>query len=145
MSNEDFYQRIRQRIKNWAGEEGKDHPYLKYILVAPDLFHLLCRLMVDERVPARERRKLAAIIAYFISPIDILPEAILGPIGYLDDVALAAYGLKSLLSSTDEAVLQEHWAGDDDLLLLLDNIIVLADKMIGEGPLKKLKQRFLRL
>ncbi len=51
-------------------------------MFAPDLLHLLCKLTIDEDVPVKERAKLAAAIAYFISPIDLVPEAIVGIIGY---------------------------------------------------------------
>jgi uncharacterized membrane protein YkvA (DUF1232 family) len=31
------------------------------------------------------------MIAYIISPLDLLPEGIIGPAGYAEDIALAAY------------------------------------------------------
>ena len=33
-------------------------------------------------------------LSFFISPIDFLPEALLGPLGYLDDLALTCYVLR---------------------------------------------------
>lgn len=35
-------------------------------------------------------------LAYLISPIDLVPEAILGPLGLFDDAGIAAFGLYSL-------------------------------------------------
>lgn len=37
-----------------------------------------------------------AAIAYLISPIDIIPEALLGPLGLADDAAVLAYLIKLL-------------------------------------------------
>lgn len=41
--------------------------------------------------------KIAAILIYLFSPIDILPEAILGPLGLVDDVAAVALLIRLLM------------------------------------------------
>src|SRR5690606_30646905 len=104
-----------------------------------DLFHLLCRLVVDTRVPAKEKAKLAMAIAYFVSPLDLMPEGLLGPVGYLDDVALAAYVLNGLLKSTDVDVLREHWAGEGDVLSVIAHVLEIADSALGSGLWQRLK------
>ena len=38
-----------------------------------------------------------ALIVYFFSPIDLLPEALLGPLGLLDDIVLLPMALSFLL------------------------------------------------
>lgn len=38
-----------------------------------------------------------ACVAYALSPIDLLPEAVLGPFGLPDDAAAVLLGLKALL------------------------------------------------
>lgn len=139
MRKEDFYQKLRSRVKEWALKEGKDSKALKYILMAPDFFHLLCKLMFDSRVPNIEKAKLGGAIAYFVSPIDLVPEGLVGPIGYVDDVALAAYVLNSVLNSVGPEVLEEHWAGDGDILKNIQEILKVADDLIGSGLWKKVK------
>lgn len=37
-------------------------------------------------------------ILYVLSPVDLLPEAILGPLGFVDDAALIAYLIKRIRS-----------------------------------------------
>lgn len=138
--NLDFYQQLRNRIKDWERKEDADHTWAEYILLAPDLFHLLCKLALDKDVPSMEKAKLAGAIAYFISPIDIIPEAILGPVGYVDDIALAAYVLNSIITGTSEEIVTRHWAGDQDLLTVLKDILNVADQMVGSGLWKKLKR-----
>ncbi|MBW3583700.1 MAG: DUF1232 domain-containing protein [Euryarchaeota archaeon] len=136
---DDFYQRLRKKVIKWArSKEGRESRWSDYVLVAPDLFHLLCRLALDRDVPMREKAKLAGAIAYFISPIDILPEALVGPIGLLDDIALAAYVLNSIITATDPKTVQRHWAGDQDILVLVKGILDRADEMIGRGVIDKL-------
>lgn len=137
----DFYQRLRTGIRDWlATEEGSANRWAEYLLLAPDLFHLLCKLSIDGDVPIKEKAKLAASIAYFVSPIDLLPEAILGPVGFLDDVALAAYVLNSIMTNTSPEVVTRHWAGEGDVLERVREILKFADEMIGGGLWQKIKK-----
>lgn len=139
----DFYQKLRLDIKNWLEvTEGRQNKWAEYILLAPDLFHLLVKLSVDPEVPASKKVKLAGIIAYFISPLDFLPEVLLGPVGYLDDIALTAYVLNDMLNEVNPKIVQRNWAGDRDVLLLIKTIIANANNFVGSGVYKKLKRIF---
>jgi len=137
----DFYQKLRASIRDWLkSEAGSTHKWADYMLFAPDLFHLLCKLTIDEKVPVKEKAKLAAAIAYFVSPIDLVPEAIVGPAGYIDDSVLSAYVLNSIINKTDPEVVKRHWAGDKDVLEVIQEILRVADEMVGSGLWKKLKK-----
>lgn len=136
----DFYQKVRENIAHWANrEENKSYQWLRWLLMAPDLFHLLIRLAADPDVPLKEKAKLGAAAAYFLTPIDLLPELILGPTGYLDDIVLASYTLNRLVNTIDPAIIDKHWAGEMDVLVTLQNILSLADRMLGSGLFKRLK------
>ena len=129
-----FYQRLRKTIKLWAGGEGGSRSqFTDLILTGPDLFMLLVRLSQDDRVDQASRTRLAGAAAYFISPLDLIPELILGPPGLVDDIALSAFVLNDVLERTDPAVVREHWEGDTDLLELVRQILAVADTMVG-GP-----------
>ncbi|MCK5077235.1 MAG: DUF1232 domain-containing protein [Calditrichia bacterium] len=136
----DFYEKMRYKIETWLKENGLENKYAGYLLLAPDFFYLLIKLIKDDRVPRKEKVKLAAVIAYFISPIDLIPEAILGPIGFVDDVALAAFVLNGLLNRVDEKVVKENWPGEGDILEEIQKIIEKADDLIGSGLIKKIKK-----
>ena len=141
---QDFYQKLRQKIKAWSQkEESRSYRWTEWLLLAPDLFHLLLRLTVDPEVPMKEKAKLAGVMVYFISPLDLLPELVLGPTGFLDDVVLTAYALNAMINRVDPAVVERHWAGEGDILEVVQKILDLADRMIGSGLFKKLK-RFLK-
>lgn len=141
--NKDFYQKLRADIKKWLDEKkATDNRWAEYILLAPDLFHLLTRLMLDPDVPASKKVKIAGIIAYFISPLDFLPEIFLGPIGYLDDIALTAYVLNDIINEVDPKIIQRNWAGNRDILPLIKTIIANANNMIGSGIWKKIRRTF---
>jgi uncharacterized membrane protein YkvA (DUF1232 family) len=135
-----YYHELRKKFKSWIQtDEGKDHKWSEYLLAAPDLFHLLCKLSIDKDVPVKEKAKLAGVIAYFVSPIDLVPEAIVGPIGYIDDIALAAYVLNQIVNNTEPEIIKRHWAGEGDVLELIQRILGKADEMIGSGLWAKLK------
>ena len=138
-SHEDFYQALRARIAQWLEGKGKGFRHAQLLLLAPDLFHLLTRLMLDRRIPVSEKAGLGAALAYFLSPIDLLPEAFLGPAGYVDDVALAAYALHRLINAGHGEVAKELWAGDGDLLEAIQQVLQVADQALGSGVWERLK------
>jgi uncharacterized membrane protein YkvA (DUF1232 family) len=136
----DFYRTLRAKVRLWTRTDtGRSSPWAEYLLLAPDLFHLLCRLAVDPEVPRAEKAKLAAAIAYFVSPLDLIPEMFLGPIGYADDVALAAYVLNGIVNQTRPEVVARHWAGDGDVLEVIRRTLAAADRLLGSGLWKRLK------
>jgi uncharacterized membrane protein YkvA (DUF1232 family) len=146
--NYDFYQELRSRTRKWlSSEDGSTNKWAEYLMFAPDLFHLLCKLTMDSEVPARERVKLAAAVAYFVSPFDLLPEALLGFMGFADDIALAAYVLNSLVNHCDPEILRRQWAGDEDILVLVQRILKFGDTLgktgvLGEVVWKRMKKMF---
>jgi uncharacterized membrane protein YkvA (DUF1232 family) len=138
-AHEDFYMGLRRRVRLWAGREGKDHPLLRWILLAPDFAHLLGRLLLDPRVPGLEKARFGLVMAYFVSPFDLLPEGLLGPAGLADDVVLVAYALDRFVNRHGAHLLREHWSGDEEILDVLSRVIASADRIVGSGLWKKLR------
>jgi len=144
MEHDDFYKILRKKITAWANSKtGKENRWLEFLLAAPDLFHLLCALILDPDIPAKHKAKLGIAIAYFVSPIDLIPEAVVGPLGYLDDIAVSAYVLNDLINEVDPEIVKKHWAGDKDILKLIKHILEVIDEMIGSGLWEKLKKIFI--
>jgi uncharacterized membrane protein YkvA (DUF1232 family) len=138
-----YYDRIRAGIQAYVKQ--KSHAAEKpteYLLLVPDVFILLWRLTRDSRVSTANKTLLAGAIAYYVLPFDLLPEAILGPIGYLDDLIVGVYILNKVVADTDPAILQEHWSGSEDLLGMLRRVLAAADGLLGRGFLNKLKKIF---
>jgi len=84
----------------------------------PNLVRLFRGLLRDARVPLGSKLLLGAAIAWFVSPIDLVPEFIpvLGP---LDDAVVAALVLRHVVRKAGRDVVAEHWAGDERTLGLL--------------------------
>lgn len=128
----EFYHKLRRTVKIWAGGgQSRTNQYAELILAGPDLFILLTRLSRDARLSRMDRAKLAGAAAYFVNPLDFVPELLLGPAGLVDDIALAAFVLHDVLENTDPAIVREHWEGDIDVLELVRQILAVADTMLG--------------
>jgi uncharacterized membrane protein YkvA (DUF1232 family) len=139
---QDFYQNLRMKMREWStSSDGSTNKWAEYLMFAPDLFHLLCKLVLDKSVYVSDKTRLLAAIAYFISPVDLVPEALLGPAGFVDDIALAAYVINSIIKNTDAEVVSKHWAGDGEVLGVIQSILGVADEMVGRGLWKKLKKK----
>jgi uncharacterized membrane protein YkvA (DUF1232 family) len=138
---ERFYDRMRERIRTYlekkgtlAGKTGE------YLMLAPDVFVLLWRLVNDDRVDAKNKVALGSGLAYFLFPLDITPEAFFGPIGYIDDMIFAVLLLKRMLVDTDAAILREHWSGSDDVLEMIEKVLSSADQLAGSDLVGKFKK-----
>jgi uncharacterized membrane protein YkvA (DUF1232 family) len=118
-----LYDRLREKIVG-PESEGSHAPdgsvegtgMRDLILLLPDLTILLLRLMRDSRVPILEKGIAVAGVAYVLSPIDVLPAIILGPIGFLDDLFIVAACLSRLLNHVHPDVVRGHWSGRGDAL-----------------------------
>jgi len=141
--NGDFYKRLRGRVKGWSRERGERvGEWTEYALVAPDILHLLGRLALDKEVPARQKARLGLVIAYFVSPVDFLPEVLVGPTGYADDVVLAAYVLQGILADTPKHVIERHWAGEGDVLEVIQHALDVAHEWLSPRFMKKFRRLF---
>ena len=141
-TKDDFYRALRKQIQEFLRTKGKGFQYADLLMTAPDLFHLLCKLALDKRVSFASKALIATAIAYFVSPMDMIPEGLLGPAGYVDDVAVAALVLNRTVNAGNGEVAAEHWAGDGQLLTLLQSIIETADQMVGTGAWSRMKKWF---
>lgn len=137
---ERFYDRMRGRIHEYLQGKGKVAKSSEYLLLVPDLFMLLWRLANDPRVSGKNKVLLGSGIAYYIFPFDIMPEALLGPIGYLDDLVFGVYMLNRMLSDTDVEILREHWSGEEDVLAMIRRVLNAADKLVGTELIDRLKR-----
>src|SRR5262249_30284845 len=95
-----FYDRLRGRIVRAIDRRGGrlGRGAADALLLVPDMFMLLVRLALDPEVPKATRGLIGGALAYFILPFDLLPEGLLGGVGYLDDLVLAAAVLTHALS-----------------------------------------------
>jgi len=138
---ERFYDRIRTRIHSYVESKGGAlGKTTEFLLLVPDVFILLWRLVNDARIQGKNKVLLGSGVAYFVFPIDLMPEAFLGPIGFVDDLVLAVYVLNKLLADTSIDVLREHWSGEEDVLLTIQRVLAAADSLVSTDLLDRIKK-----
>lgn len=138
---ERFYDRVRENIRTYMTRKGDRLGRVKeFLFLVPDVFILLWRLANDKRVGGQNKVLLGTGIAYYILPLDIMPEALLGPIGFLDDLVFSVYILNKILMDTDEEIIREHWSGSEDVLSMIRRVLEGADGLVTSGFLKTIKK-----
>lgn len=88
------------------------------LVFVKDLAWLFKDCAFDARVPRRDKWVLAAVAAYLLSPLDVIPDTI-PIIGRVDELSIAVLGLRHLLRAAGPGVIQDLWRGTDDGLALL--------------------------
>ena len=138
---DDFYIQLRKKIRNYLAKNPNAKKGSEMLLFAPDLFYMLIGLLRDTAVPKKFKKLILIAVTYYIAHIDLMPELLLGPIGFLDDTALAAYIIHELLNHVPESVMDKHWPGEVKLLDALRKILDSADKVLGSTVWKKLQRK----
>jgi uncharacterized membrane protein YkvA (DUF1232 family) len=99
------------------------------LLVIPNMLLLSAKLMVDPRVPAKERLLVAGAIVYALMPFDFIPD-MLPFVGQVDDAYLIALTLLRLMTVTEPHVVREHWRGGGDVVELIGATAMLAGRLL---------------
>jgi len=81
-----------QSVEECYGKPVDEHEFrdkIQKVNFAPDLKSNLMCLWEKRHSLSRETQfYLVAAVFYFVCPVDALPEAVLGPLGYSDDIAV---------------------------------------------------------
>lgn len=96
----------------------KGVPVREIIRLIPDVMRLLRSLIGDGSAPLDVRLVLVGLVAWIVSPIDLIPEFIpvLGP---LDDVVVAVVAMRYVRRRVGVEDLSARWAGTPDGFALL--------------------------
>jgi uncharacterized membrane protein YkvA (DUF1232 family) len=109
-----IYDRLRAGIV--ARRPGRRSGARDLLLLLPDLTVLLLRLLRDQRVPVGGKAIALLSVGYVLSPLDILPAFVFGPIGLVDDLFIVAAALSRVLNYVHPDVVRSHWSGQGDAL-----------------------------
>ncbi len=136
-----LYDRLRARLV--SPRPGESSGVSDLLLFLPDLTVLLLRLLRDERVGPGAKGVALLGVAYIFSPIDLLPEVILGPIGLVDDLLVVAGTLSHLVNHVHPDVVRSHWSGQGDVLDVIHRVLAWAELQLA-GFWKRIARRFVR-
>lgn len=100
----------------------KDVPVREALGLIPDVLRLLRSVISDRSAPLDVRLVLVGLLAWIVSPIDLIPDFIpvLGP---LDDVVVAVVAMRYVRRRVGVDDLRRRWVGTDDGFALLLRII----------------------
>lgn len=113
-------------------------PISRLLRQLPNLFRLTLDLMRDVRVSVFDRALFAVVVAYVLSPFDLLPDW-LGALGLTDDLYLVGLALKRLVNAAGPDILLEYWRGSPKAL----GFIIESIERVGSALPRRI-QRALR-
>jgi len=103
------------------------------LLLLPDLTVLLLRLLRDERVPLARKAVALAGVVYVISPLDLMPSQLLGPVGLVDDLMIVAACLSGIVNRVHPDVVRSHWSGQGDALQAIERVTAWVEEHVVGG------------
>jgi uncharacterized membrane protein YkvA (DUF1232 family) len=92
---------------------------------------LVLRLLRDGRVPLWPKLIIPGVIAYILSPVDLLSDPVLG-LGQIDDVAVLLIGLKMFVELCPADIVREHL--DALSSVVSGSYRVVSEESEQEGP-----------
>jgi uncharacterized membrane protein YkvA (DUF1232 family) len=137
-----LYDRLRAQVVK--PQIGSSSGVRDLLLLLPDLAVLLFRLVRDERVPPGSKAIALLGVGYIFSPLDLIPEILLGPIALLDDLLIVGAALSHLLNRVHPDVVRSHWPGQGDALEVIQRLSAWTQSLLT-GRLKGLMTRLLGL
>jgi uncharacterized membrane protein YkvA (DUF1232 family) len=142
-----YYDRLREKVLHGVQRHGGRYSEaaVEALLLVPDVFILLVRLTLDKEVPKPARALIGGALAYFVLPTDLLPEALLGAGGYLDDLVLAAAVISQTFGGELEPYARKHWSGSHELGKVLGQITETAHHLLGDRTYARLQRLLARL
>lgn len=124
-----LYDRLRSRVV--PQRPGEPSTLGDLGLLLPDLTVLLLRLLRDQRVPLLPKTLAVAGIVYAISPVDLVPAFLFGPIGLVDDLVIVVAALSSILNHVHPDVVRSHWSGQGDALDAIQRAAAWLEGQVG--------------
>ncbi len=114
------------------------------LLLLPDLTVLLSRMVRDPRVPVRSKVIALLGVGYVLSPIDLLPAPLFGPIGLVDDLLVVSAALSKLVNEVHPDVVRSHWPGRGDALHAIQRASEWSANFLKTGVAATLRKLFPR-
>jgi uncharacterized membrane protein YkvA (DUF1232 family) len=122
----DYLRELRAFVDAYEG------PAQRAVTAAPVVFELFARLFADTTLSRDARALVNAVLAYFVVPEDVLPEAELGPFGLVDDLYVAGHVFRILRRELPAGALEHAWQGEGDVDATMDVVYSQARNELGK-------------
>lgn len=127
----DFYDALIENLDSYNGE------YASFIDCGPNLFKLMCDLL-EYDILQEIRKELCSAIAYYVVPMDIIPEQIYGPYGYIDDIYISVYVLRIVADEYGYDFIQKIWDKPQDIKNVMDDCERKSLEVLKEDEIKSI-------
>ena len=133
VAGEGLWERLRKRLPG-ATQRGAGSGLTDLLLLLPDMAVLLGRLLRDERGPPVGKGIALVGLGYLVSPIDLMPGFLFGPIGLMDDLVIAGLSLSAIMNHTHPDVVRSHWPGQGDVLVAIHRVTAwVEESVVGQN------------
>lgn len=110
----DYFDVLSDNLSSYDGD------YASFIDHGPNLYKLLTDVLNEDNINSDLRLEVSAAIAYYVIPMDVIPENIYGPYGYIDDIFISAYVIKKMADNLGYEILEKYWIGTENLETVVD-------------------------
>lgn len=125
----DFYYTLKENLETYNGE------YASFIDCGPNLFKLLCDVLDEEAIDRDSRNEICSAIAYYVVPMDVIPEQIYGPYGYIDDIYITVYVLRKVAEKYGYDLLQKVWDFPNNVKEVMDDCYEKSFEVLEEDQI----------
>ena len=125
----DKYQAYHEIIKNYL--ESYHGNYNKIIDYSPVLLKLLTDILNEKVLSSEHRLKICAALGYFVAPLDVIPESIHGPDGFIDDLFVCCYVLKEITDEFGFGFVDSLWKSDEEFVIVLQKCYNESESILG--------------
>lgn len=122
----DYLQMLREQVAKYGGT------LREVVILAPVYGMLMFHLMKDPRLSREQRLWVDAAIAYLVTPDDVIPEAEVGPYGYVDDVFCCAYVANRIGEELGWDIVEEGWTGERSAAEVSRSVLAREQELLGD-------------
>lgn len=122
----DFFDVLSENLESYKGD------YASFIDHGPTLYKLLTDVLNEKSINKDIRLEISAAIAYYVIPMDIIPEQIYGPYGYIDDIFISTYVIKKIAETLGYEFLEKYWIGTEKLESVVDECFERSNEVLDD-------------
>lgn len=136
---DNYYLKLRRIVRDYTARHAGS-TIADMLLYVPDFFYLLVKLAADPQVPRGNKTQIVAALAYFLSPLDVIPDAVPG-LGLLDDLYLAMIVTDNLITAAGPDLVLRYWPGDADVAAVISSTLHRLNDKLGMGAIRRILDR----
>jgi len=123
---QDYHEIIENYLKSYHGN------YNKIIDYSPILLKLLTDILNEKVLSSEHRLKICAALGYFVAPLDVIPESIYGPDGFIDDLFVCCYVLRGITNEFGFDFVESLWKSDKEFEDVLEKCYNESETILGD-------------